>query len=109
MIFTGREENFGVFCQFIWYKGNLDQTDMEIRLDFCAHRSEPIFELILSFIWLWFHVIIQNSTKKRASRASALRADGVSLRVDYWYPKGQNPHLGPDPRCPQVLKHPCDY
>ena len=29
---------------------------------------------------------------------------GVSVRVDYWYPKGQNPHLGPDPRCPQVLK-----
>ena len=29
------------------------------------------------------------------------------MRVDYWYPKGQNPHLGPDPRCPQVLKpHP---
>ena len=45
-----------------------------------------------------------NSTKKRASRATALRADGVSLRVDYWYPKGQNPNLGPDPRCPQVLK-----
>ena len=42
--------------------GNLDQTDMEIRLDFCAHRSEPIFELILSFIWLWFHVMIQNIT-----------------------------------------------
>ena len=29
---------------------------------------------------------------------------GVHLRVDFWYPKGQNPHLGPDPRCPQVLK-----
>ena len=25
----------------------------------------------------------KNSTKKRASRASALRADGVSLRVDF--------------------------
>ena len=32
---------------------------------------------------------------------------GLYLRVDFWYPKGQNPHLGPDPRCPQVLKpHP---
>ena len=29
---------------------------------------------------------------------------GLYLRVDFWYPKGQNPHLGPDPRCPQVLK-----
>ena len=28
-------------------------------------------------------VIIGYSTKKRASRASALRADGVPLRVDY--------------------------
>ena len=49
----------------------------------------------------------QNSTKKRASRASAMRANGVSLRVGYCYPKGQNPHPGPDPRCPQVLQpHP---
>ena len=31
---------------------------------------------------------------------------GLYLRVDFWYPKGQNPHLGPDPRCPQVLKPP---
>ena len=40
------------------------------------------------------------------SCASTLRADGVHLRVDLWYPNGQNPHLGPDPRCPQGLDPP---
>ena len=33
---------------------------------------------------------------------------GVHLRVDFLHPEGQNPHLGPDPRCPWVLKPPCD-
>ena len=37
-------------------------------------------------------------------RASRTSADGVPLRVGFKYPNGKNPHLGPDPRCPHVLK-----
>ena len=29
---------------------------------------------------------------------------GVPLNIGFWYPDGQDPHLGPDPRCPQAPK-----
>ena len=52
------------------------------------------------------HQAVKANLEKGFSWPSEAIPYGLYLRVDFWYPKGQNPHLGPDPRCPQVLKPP---
>ena len=66
----------------------------------------PKFELECAkpFYVVMTHHTAKANLEKGSSWPPEAIPYGVSFRVAFYYPNGQDPYLGPDPRCPQVLK-----
>ena len=61
-----------------------------------------------SYNLITIQLLIKDTGNAFVSKGSSWHPEaipyGVSFRVAFYYPSDQDPYLGPDPRCPQVLK-----